>query len=98
MHRVMHRKSQLGALSGWETASRVRYGGSALRGRLRIAYGGSAFSAISAVQISLCELRGITLWCLRRDFIADSPYRFFNVFPITESTEAKISFTGGAKA
>jgi hypothetical protein len=34
----------------------------------------------------------------RRDFIADSRYRFFGIFPITESTEAKIPFTGGAKA
>lgn len=46
----------------------------------------------------LRDLRGLILRFLRRDFVADSRYRFFNVFPITESTEAKISFTGGAKA
>ena len=46
----------------------------------------------------LRDLRGLTLWFLRRDFVANSRYRFFNVLPITESTEAKISFTGGAKA
>jgi hypothetical protein len=57
--------------------------------------------------LTLCVLSdlcgaGFPLWfksaVLRRDFVADSRYRFFNVFPITESTEAKISFTGGAKA
>ena len=46
----------------------------------------------------LRDLRGTTLRFLRGDLLADSRYRFFNVFPITESTEAKISFTGGAKA
>jgi hypothetical protein len=46
----------------------------------------------------LRDLRGLILRFLRRDFVADSRYRFFNVFPITESTEAKISFTGGAEA
>ena len=48
--------------------------------------------------IPLRVLRDLILRFLRRDFVADSRYRFFNVFPITESTEAKISFTGGAKA
>ena len=46
----------------------------------------------------LRDLRGFTLRLLRRDFIADSRYSFFDVFPITESTEAKKSFAGGAKA
>ena len=46
----------------------------------------------------LRDLRGLTLRFLRRYFIADSRYRFFGIFPITESTEAKIPFTGGAKA
>ena len=46
----------------------------------------------------LCALRSLTLWFLRGDFLADALDCFLGVFPITESTEAKKSFTGGAKA
>jgi hypothetical protein len=46
----------------------------------------------------LRDLRGLTLWFLRRNFVADSSDRFLGFFPATKSTKAKISFTGGAKA
>ena len=46
----------------------------------------------------LRELRGLNLRFLRRDLVADSRHCFFGVFPTSKSTEAKIPFTGGAKA
>jgi len=58
--------------------------------------GGYAASACGLINIPLPvlrDLRGLILRSLRRYFIADSRYRFFGIFPITESTEAKISFT-----
>ena len=46
----------------------------------------------------LRDLRGLSLRLLRGDFVEDSRDRFLGFFPATKSTEAKISFTGGAKA
>jgi hypothetical protein len=55
-----------------------------------------SFKSYSILQYSNAAI--LHFLDLRRYFVADSRYRFFGIFPITESTEAKISFTGGAKA
>jgi len=60
-------------------------------------FSGLAWEIIAFLDFVCFVLFVVRVCSLRRDFVADSRYRFFNVFPIAKSAEAEISFTGGAK-